>query len=608
MVPLSRFTMALLAALAHPVAGAEAPAHRHTDPARAALRDRPVGGPGHRRAGGRRAARTSRSTPSGPTAPPSAAGSSSRPGPPSTPPIPITGASRSAPGSGRSSASGGPSRPATWSCVPTGAGPSPPTPGTPRGPTRSGHPTAASAAPPSSGRGCATTSLRWGTARPVTRPGRCRCWASRRCSSRPTATRWRPTPGRRPPARWTCPGWRPAACCAGSTRPCWRARRGSRRPRRAAGRRSATCTGTAAAATSRAAPWPRSAWCSSTRSPAWPARRPALATTRDVPSGYRPPGMGGVAGAAGPRRRRRQRAAGAARHPQPGRRHAPAGQQARGRGGRGPAPRLDRRGPRSTRRRRRGGSGPPPAAPHAALKESPMTKTMTSTLTLAALAALLAAGPAHADGKQKQIALGRKLVTLGGCNDCHTPLKMGENGPQPDLSRLLSGHPEQLAMPPAPKLPEGPWMATVGATMTAWSGPWGVSYTANLTPDPETGLGRWTEQQFIDTAPHRAPPGARPPAAPAHGHPGRLRRAHATPSWGRSSPTCAPSRPSTTGCPSRRRRWPCASRGWNRCAAPSRLRAPPAPARTRAGARSGRGAPGPAGSRGTSPRAGGAAG
>jgi hypothetical protein len=35
--------------------------------------------------------------------------------------------------------------------------------------------------------------------------------------------------------------------------------------------------------------------------------------------------------------------------------------------------------------------------------------------------------------------------------------------------------------------------------MTAWSGPWGVSYTANLTPDPETGLGSWTEQQFVDT-------------------------------------------------------------------------------------------------------------
>jgi len=35
--------------------------------------------------------------------------------------------------------------------------------------------------------------------------------------------------------------------------------------------------------------------------------------------------------------------------------------------------------------------------------------------------------------------------------------------------------------------------------MTAWSGPWGVSFTANLTPDKETGIGAWTEQQFIAT-------------------------------------------------------------------------------------------------------------
>jgi hypothetical protein len=37
------------------------------------------------------------------------------------------------------------------------------------------------------------------------------------------------------------------------------------------------------------------------------------------------------------------------------------------------------------------------------------------------------------------------------------------------------------------------------ATMTAWSGPWGVSFTRNLTPDPETGIGKWTEQNFIDS-------------------------------------------------------------------------------------------------------------
>jgi hypothetical protein len=88
---------------------------------------------------------------------------------------------------------------------------------------------------------------------------------------------------------------------------------------------------------------------------------------------------------------------------------------------------------------------------------------------------------------------------VSGCNDCHTPWKAGPNGPEQDMSRMLSGHPEQLTMPPAPKLPEGPWMVTASATFTAWSGPWGVSFAANLTPDAETGLGKWTEKEFIDT-------------------------------------------------------------------------------------------------------------
>ena len=94
---------------------------------------------------------------------------------------------------------------------------------------------------------------------------------------------------------------------------------------------------------------------------------------------------------------------------------------------------------------------------------------------------------------------GQYLVNTGGCGDCHTPLKMGKNGPEPDLTRLLSGHPQSLTMPPVPKLPAGPWLVVTSATNTAWAGPWGVSFTANLTPDAETGLGRWTARQFADT-------------------------------------------------------------------------------------------------------------
>lgn len=139
----------------------------------------------------------------------------------------------------------------------------------------------------------------------------------------------------------------------------------------------------------------------------------------------------------------------------------------------------------------------PAAGPQAA---RPARRPAQAALAVAAAAAVLLVGaPARADGRAKQVALGEKLVTVGGCNDCHTPLRMGQAGPEPDRTRLLSGHPEALAMPPAPRLGEGPWMAVVGATMTAWSGPWGVSYTANLTPDPETGLGRWTAKDFVAT-------------------------------------------------------------------------------------------------------------
>jgi hypothetical protein len=33
--------------------------------------------------------------------------------------------------------------------------------------------------------------------------------------------------------------------------------------------------------------------------------------------------------------------------------------------------------------------------------------------------------------------------------------------------------------------------------ITAFAGPWGISYAANLTSDSATGIGAWTEEQFI---------------------------------------------------------------------------------------------------------------
>jgi cytochrome c553 len=91
---------------------------------------------------------------------------------------------------------------------------------------------------------------------------------------------------------------------------------------------------------------------------------------------------------------------------------------------------------------------------------------------------------------------GKYLVTTMVCNDCHTPWKLGEKGPEPDMTRMLSGHPEGMKLPPPPAV-QPPWGLTASLSMTAWSGPWGTSYTANLTPDQETGIGAWSEENFI---------------------------------------------------------------------------------------------------------------
>ncbi len=133
---------------------------------------------------------------------------------------------------------------------------------------------------------------------------------------------------------------------------------------------------------------------------------------------------------------------------------------------------------------------------HAYRRRPGIAALLAITLPSLPLAAVVQdGGAADAD----KVTRGKYLVTTSGCNDCHTPFKAGPNGPEPDMSRMLSGHPETLVMPPPPSLAEGPWLIVAAGTSTAWSGPWGVSFTANLTPDPETGLGKWTLRNFKDT-------------------------------------------------------------------------------------------------------------
>ena len=139
------------------------------------------------------------------------------------------------------------------------------------------------------------------------------------------------------------------------------------------------------------------------------------------------------------------------------------------------------------------------------MMESKVMKSLAVLAVIMPLVLLLivgdrGAGQAQAapapGGDKAMIERGKYLVLVGGCNDCHTPFKMGPTGPERDMARLLSGTPETIQFSPPPK-PEGSWVWFGDPTATAFAGPWGVCFAHNLTPDMETGLGAWTADIFI---------------------------------------------------------------------------------------------------------------
>jgi mono/diheme cytochrome c family protein len=99
-----------------------------------------------------------------------------------------------------------------------------------------------------------------------------------------------------------------------------------------------------------------------------------------------------------------------------------------------------------------------------------MTKRLFATTLSAALAAF-GSLPSPASADDAQVARGRYLVTISGCSDCHTP---GALLGAPDMKRYLGGSDVGFAIPGA-----------------------GVFVGQNLTPDKETGLGAWTDEQII---------------------------------------------------------------------------------------------------------------
>ncbi len=113
--------------------------------------------------------------------------------------------------------------------------------------------------------------------------------------------------------------------------------------------------------------------------------------------------------------------------------------------------------------------------PHAA----PVAPALAAALALVALAVVSCSGNGDSGGSQTAVAAadtvasaehGAYLVTIMGCNDCHTP---GTLYGAPDFTRSLSG------------------------SELGWYGPWGTSYPRNLTPDPETGIASWSEDDIV---------------------------------------------------------------------------------------------------------------
>lgn len=93
-----------------------------------------------------------------------------------------------------------------------------------------------------------------------------------------------------------------------------------------------------------------------------------------------------------------------------------------------------------------------------------------------------------------KIAQGGYLVRIMGCSDCHTPFKMTEQGPAPDMDRFLAGHPSEVPLPAFDPAVTRDYVL-FNMTNTAAIGPWGTSFSANLTP-ANSGIGNWTEEQF----------------------------------------------------------------------------------------------------------------
>jgi len=135
-------------------------------------------------------------------------------------------------------------------------------------------------------------------------------------------------------------------------------------------------------------------------------------------------------------------------------------------------------------------------------------KKMYLIIASIAIICLLIAGFLGCSGEAKEkklteaelVSLGKYLVHTSACDDCHTPKIFTDQGPMFDTTKMLSGFPQDEVLPAIDMKYIGgdKWIAT-DKHLGAWVGPWGISFSANLTPDNATGIGAVSEEMFIKT-------------------------------------------------------------------------------------------------------------
>jgi mono/diheme cytochrome c family protein len=131
------------------------------------------------------------------------------------------------------------------------------------------------------------------------------------------------------------------------------------------------------------------------------------------------------------------------------------------------------------------------------------TFLIISSIALTIVTAVIACTNTSAKNETKTAVLdsvqkvkrGEYLVTVGGCDDCHSPKIMGPKGPEVDMEKRLSGFPSSRPIPKFDSNLVKKGIAQFNEDLTSAAGPWGVSFAANLTSDI-SGIGNWTLENF----------------------------------------------------------------------------------------------------------------